>query len=387
MNDIRQQWSFPAGTVYLNHGSFGPAPLPVQSAQRTWQERMNRQPMDFFARHFEDAWIEARRVLAAFMGSVPRNLVFVENATAAMNIVANSFPLTTDDEVVLTNHEYGAVLRTWQQACHKAGAVARIIRLPAKFSTVDDVVECVSRELSPRTRMLVVSHITSPTAVVLPVRELCRLAKSRGVAICIDGPHAVAQLPVAIDALECDYYTASCHKWLSAPYGSGFLYVHPHRQPRACPLQWSWGRLPPRERSTWDHEFIWTGTRDPTPYLAVPAAIRFLEQVGLDRFRAQTHALATYARSRLESQFRLQPVTENCAEWYGSMVLARLPACDAHKLQSTLFQRFGIEVPIITWDGRQFVRVSCHLYTTHTDIDLLVSALSELLGEGTTRTA
>ena len=178
----REEWGIRPGTIYLNHGSFGPPPREVRERQRAWQERLARQPMDFFVRDYEPAWFTARDRLAAFVGSAPENLVFVENATAAMNAVASSFPLRQQDEVMLTDHEYGAVLRIWQRACQSAAAKEpQIAPLPRRIEAADQVVEAIFKAATERTRLLVVSHITSPTAIILPIQQIAAEARRRGI--------------------------------------------------------------------------------------------------------------------------------------------------------------------------------------------------------------
>jgi isopenicillin-N epimerase len=386
---LKDRWTLRPGTIYLNHGSFGLPHDVVRAARQHWQDAMDSQPMDFFVRELEPAWRQARDRLAAFVGAPPSELIFIENATVGMNIVADSFPLSAGSEVLLTDHEYGAVKRIWQRACEKAGAAVRTVDLPLPFRSAAETVDAIFEAVTERTRVIVVSHITSPTAVILPVAEICRRARGRGVAVAIDGPHAVAQLPLAIEQLGCDFYTASCHKWLSAPFGSGFLYVAPQHQARVRPPVLSWGRLPPASAASWSDEFVWSGTRNPSAYLAVPAAIEFLEQIGLERFRARTHWLARYARRKICELTQLEPIIPDDVAWYGSM--AHVPLCAtttnetcavANPLQHTIWQRYGIEVPIVDFRGRRYIRVSCHLYNDSTQIDRLVIALQELRDEG-----
>jgi isopenicillin-N epimerase len=293
-----------------------------------------------------------------------------------MNVVANSFALHPGDEVLLTDHEYGAVLRIWQRACEAAGIAApRIATLPAKFESADQIVNAIFDGAADRTRLLIVSHITSPTAVILPVQRICEEARRRGIAVCIDGPHAPAQIPLAIDALGCDFYTASLHKWVSAPFGSGFLYVAPQWHERIRTPTLSWGRLAPARPGKWWEEFVWTGTRDPSAYLATTTAIELLESVEPSIFRARTHYLARYARHRLVELTGLEPPTPDDDAWYGSMVSVPLPPGDASELQKQLWQRHKIEIPLIERSGHRSMRVSCHLYTSSRDIDALVGAM------------
>jgi isopenicillin-N epimerase len=375
-----KQWRLRAGTIYLNHGSFGPCAEPVRAVRQRWCDELDEQPMDFFFRLLEPAWRNALAEVAQFIGAQSDNLVFVDNATYAMNVVARSFPLVAGDEVLLTDHEYGAVVRIWRRACEEAGAAEPVIaKLPWPVATVSQIVEAVMSRVTDRTRLLVVSHITSPTACILPVRELCRAARDRGLTVVIDGPHAIAHLPLDIESLDCDFYTISCHKWLSAPFGSGLLYVAPRHQARIRPPILSWGRLPPDMPASWTHEFPWLGTRDPSPFLTVPAAMRFLEEVGWEAFRKHTHELANQARRRITELTQLAPPTPDSRQWYGSMVCLPLPDGDAKTLQDALWQRFGIEVPIVPFANRRWIRVSCHLYNTPEHIDQLIAALKLLL--------
>lgn len=375
-----EHWKLRPDTTYLNHGSFGPPPEPVIRAQAEWKRRLDEQPMDFFYRQHAPMWLAARQRLASFVGSAPENLAFVENATFGMNVIASSFRLTASDEVVLTDHEYGAVQRIWQRACRRAGTdEPRIAVLPRPIETAEQVIDAIFAAVTPRTKLLVISHITSPTAIILPVAAICSRARKLGIATCIDGPHALAQLPVELDTLGCDFYAASLHKWVSAPFGTGFLYVAPPHQSSIEPPIQSWGRLPPLKPESWADEFLWSGTREPSPYLAVPAALDFLERVGLGHFRTFTHELARQARQRLVELTGRQPLVPDDPAWYGAMAHVPLPPGDAKELQGRLWKEYGIEVPIPDWGGGRYIRVSCHLYNTPEHLDRLVSALAGLL--------
>jgi isopenicillin-N epimerase len=378
--ELQTEWDLREGTIYLNHGSFGPPPRKVQKVRDDWSHLLDSQPMDFFWRKFEPALLEARSQLAKFVGTTEPNLVCVDNATYGMNVVAQSIQLSAEDEVLLTNHEYGAVHRVWERACRRAGAPPpKIATLPFPVDSQEQVIESIFSQVTDRTRLLVVSHITSPTAMTLPVASLCQRARKISLTTCIDGPHAVAQLPLDIDSLDCDFYTASCHKWLCAPFGSGFLYVHPRQHAAIEPVVLSWGRLGDRPRKSWVDDFNWIGSRDPAPFLAIPAAIQFLQEVGCDAFRARTHYLATYARERLVELSGQQPPLPADPAWYGSMTHVPLKTEDPLALQTALWEQHAIEVPIFGFQGRDFIRVSCHLYNDRSQIDRLVVALDKLL--------
>ena len=288
--------------------------------------------------------------------------------------------LQPGDEVVLTNHEYGAVKRIWARACEQAGTDPPVVaRLPDRIESEQQVVDAIMNSVNAKTRLLVVSHITSPTALILPVQAIVDAAHQNGIEVCVDGPHAPAQIPLSLSELNCDYYTASCHKWLCAPFGSGFLSVSRRHVDHWSPATLSWGRLLPDRPETWWHEFVWSGTRDPSAYLTIPTAIEFLKGIGLDSFRARTHALAQYARQRLVEAIGIEPPHPDSSQFYGTMALVPLPDGDAGQLQRTLWQTDGIEVPIVDFEGKRFIRVSCHLYNVPEQIDRLVQAVQRAI--------
>jgi isopenicillin-N epimerase len=378
-------WDIDPGVTYLNHGSFGPSPRVVREARQRWSEELERNPMEFFVRRQEALLDEASRELGQFLGCRSENLAFVPNATVAMNIVAENTKLEPGDEVLLNNHEYGAVIRIWGAHCKRVGAKTVLARLPMGEATANDRVEAIIHHVTPRTKMIVLSHVTSPTALILPVEEVCRRAKPLGIPVCIDGPHAIAMLPLTLDSLGCDFYCASLHKWLSAPFGSGFLYSKPKHRSGLKPAIISWGRSLSGRESRWVDEFHWSGTSDPAASLAVPEAIRFLQSVGLDRFRDQCHTLAKYAGQQLTGRLGAIPLARD--HEFGTMLTLELPqlACaqqqpgTPHPLQGQLATEFGIEIPIVEWQDRMHIRVSCHLYNTPQQIDRLVEVLERLL--------
>jgi isopenicillin-N epimerase len=380
---LRGEFDLAPGVAYLNHGSFGPPPRAVVKAQQAVRNELNADPMRFFVRRWDALFDEAAERVGRFVGTNGRNLVFLPNATAAMNVVAASCELQPGDEVLANNHEYGAVLRTWERRTADVGARIVTARLPEPIESHESIVESIFAAVTHRTRLIVVSHVTSPTAVILPVAEICRRAERQGISVCIDGPHALAMLDVRLDELGCDFYCASGHKWLSAPFGSGFLFVHPRRQNQMLPLVTSWGKRTPSDVSPrWTDEFRWSGTTDPSAYLAMPAAIEFFERVGLDAFRRHTHALAREARSRIESLTGLPALVPDDASWYGPMITLPLPPGDGPALQRELAERFQIEGLIVSWNDRRFIRPSFHLYNAPEDLDRLTVGLKALLAEG-----
>ena len=255
----RGDWSIADGVTYLNHGSFGPPPRIVQDVRNEWTRRLNSNPMDFYLRQFDKALQNAAHRLGQLVGASDRDLVFVDNATVAMNVVAQSLPLGPGDEVLLNDHEYGAVFRIWRVACQRTGAkvVSPTLgrssqqgEISCRFENRSDVCQPILAAITPQTKLIVISHITSPTAIIFPVEEVCKAARQRGIPVCIDGPHAIAMHDVNLRALDCDFYCASLHKWLSAPFGSGFLYVHRNWHQKLTPHLTSWGRSLAGHRAT-----------------------------------------------------------------------------------------------------------------------------------------
>lgn len=385
-----EAWTLPPEVTYLNHGSFGPTPLVVQQARAEWSARLAAQPMDFYLRQMEPALDAAAERLGRFVGADARDLVFVDNATAAMNIVAATVPLADGDEVLLNNHEYGAVRRIWQRACRARGAKLVTAEIPTPLRTEAEILEPLFAAVTPRTRLIVVSQVTSPTAIVFPVEAICRRAAELGLPVCIDGPHAIAMRPVEIRRLGCEFYCASLHKWLSAPLGTGFLYVERGWQSAVQSPMLSWGRSVGGRAARWQDEIIWQGSRDPAGFLAVPAAIEFLESIGLEQFRRHGHALAQYARRELEALFGSTALVPDDAAWYGTMITVPLPAGPSRRpqpnaadpLQRALWERFRIEAPVVDWRDRRHLRVSAHLYNDAAQIERLVASVRELLAAG-----
>ncbi len=377
---LREEFLLDPEVVFLNHGAFGACPKPVFAEYQRWQLELERQPVEFLGRRFAALMRAARERLAAYLHTAGDNLVYVSNATVGINIVARSLRLGAGDEILTTDHEYGAIDRAWRFVCQKSGAAYRSQPIPLPFPTEEEFVELFWAGVTPRTRVILLSHITSPTALIFPVREICRRAREAGILTVIDGAHAVGQLPLDLDDLGADFYTSNGHKWLCAPKGAAFLYARPERQALVEPLVVSWGwqsDAPGPSRFVDEQE--WQGTRDPAAYLALPAALDFYATHGWDEVRAACHALAVETRARLAALTGLPAIGPDGA--FAQMFSAFLPLCDAETLQRRLYDEHRIEVPLITWNDRPLLRVSIQGYNTRGDADRLVCALERLLPE------
>ena len=367
--------------VFLNHGSFGAVPAVVQQAYEGLQREMERNPVAWLQRRAPELLAEARARLGSFVGAAADDVVFFPNPTTAVNMVANNLHLQPGDEVLTTDHEYGAMYRTWRTRCAEAGASYVRVPIPVPVSTAADFVERVWSAVTPRTKVLFLDHLTSATALVFPVAELCRRARAAGIVSIVDGAHVPGHVPLDLAQLECDVYTGALHKWACAPKGCSFLYAHPTAQAWLEPLvvSWGWESDHPSESQFVDyHE--WQGTRDLSPFLAVSAALDFCDTHDWAGVQAEGHRLALLTRSRINALTGLESISPDSTEWIGQLASIRLPDhVDAVALKERLFREHRIEVPLPVWNGQNFVRVSFAAHNTEGDSDALVAALAEML--------
>jgi isopenicillin-N epimerase len=367
---LRQLFLLDPDIAFLNHGSFGACPRPVFEEYQRWQRELERQPVEFLARRYPGLIEDAKSRLAAYVGARPDDFAFVPNATGGVNVVARSVELGPDDEVLITNHEYGAVGYLWRHVCDRVGATLTEKAVEPGPGLVDELWSAVT----PRTRLVSVSHISSATALRFPVEEICRRARQHGILSVVDGAHAPGQIAVDLESLGADFYAGNCHKWLCAPKGAGFLWARPEHQKGLAPLVVGWSE---REDS-FAARHRWQGTQDPAAYLSVPAAIDFQAEHGWDEVRARCHALAGEAAGRLTA-VGLRPLAPD-ESWLGQMVAAELPDCDTDDLKRRLYDGRRVEVPVQRWEGRPLVRASFQGYNDEADLVALVRALQAELG-------
>lgn len=360
-NSLRSLFLLDPDVIFLNHGSFGACPRPVFEAYQRWQLELERQPVEFLGRRLTGLMAEARARLAAYLGVAADSVVFFSNPTTAMNMVARNLALRPGDEILTTDHEYGAMDRTWRYWCARTGA--RYIRrpIPLPVTSHAEFVDHFWAGVTERTRAIFLSHLTSPTALIFPVAEICRRARAAGLLTLVDGAHAPGQLELNLADMGADIYAGACHKWLCAPKGSAFLYARPEVQGWLEPLvvSWGWESETPSGASFVDHH-EWQGTRDMAAFLATSAAIAF--QAGHDwpRVRAECHVLALETRRRIGALTGLPAICPDSSEWLGQMIAARLPAVDGDALKTALYERYRIEAPVVRWNGELFLRVSFH---------------------------
>jgi isopenicillin-N epimerase len=368
--------------VFLNHGSYGACPKPVFEAYQRWQLDLERNPVAFLGRRSAASLAAARQRLGAFLGARGEDLVFLPNATHGVNTVARSLNLQPGDEVLATDHEYGACDATWEFVCRQRGATYRRVAVPLPLAAAGWAQRLLDAA-TPRTRVVFTSHVTSTTALTFPVQALCEAARRRGITTLIDGAHAPGQMALDLAAVGADFYTGNCHKWLCAPKGAAFLHARPEVQDLVEPLVISWGTRPERpgpNRFIDDLEF--TGTRDIASYLSVPAAIAFQRDHDWATVRARCHDLLVETRARLLALPGVTALNPDEPAWYAQMAAVALPLSVADPLafHERMFAKFRLEVPTYAWNARPVLRVSIQGYNSRDDADVLLAVLPGLLG-------
>jgi isopenicillin-N epimerase len=377
---LREQFLIRPEVTFLNHGSYGACPRPVFERYQARQLELERQPVEFMGRRLRGLLADARAALAAYLGVDADEVVYHPNVTTALNVVARSLPLESGDEILTADHEYGALERCWTFVAEKRGARIVTRELPTPLADAEAVVEAVWAGVTERTRVLFLSHVTSPTAAILPLAPLIARARERGIWTVVDGAHAPGQLEVDLRALGVDFYGGNCHKWLCAPKGSGFLYARRELQPLLEPLVVSWGwrpRDPGPSRFVDEQER--QATRDPAAYLAVPDAIAFQREHDWPRVRAECHALARLARQRVAALTGLPDLVADSPDWYAQMATMPLGDVDAAELKRRLYEEDGVEIPVSRWRDQTRLRISVQGYNTRADVERLVGALERLL--------
>jgi isopenicillin-N epimerase len=376
MSCLKDLFLLDHNVIFLNHGSFGATPKPVFDVFQAWQRELERQPVEFLGRRATDLMAGSRAALAEYLGTQRDHLVYVTNATVGVNLVARSLHLGPGDEVLSTDHEYGACDRTWRFLAQKCGFTYINQPVPAPVAGRQEFVDQLWQGVTARTKVIFLSHITSPTAMIFPVAEVCRRARAQGILTLVDGAHTPGHISLNLEEIGADFYTGNLHKWLCAPKGTGFLYARPEVKDLLEPLVVSWGwqsDSPGPSRFVDHHE--WQGTRDLSAFLSVSAAIKFQREHDWARTQNDCHILAVDVETRIRTLTGLPSLYPGDG-WFAQMVAARLPdGTDSVALKELLYSNDRIEVPLIEWNGRILIRVSVQGYNTKEDIDALVTAL------------
>jgi isopenicillin-N epimerase len=410
-SELATQWPLDPAITFLNHGSFGSCPRSVLEAQRRWRDRLEAQPVQFLARDLPGLLAEARAAVGAFVGADPDDLGFVANATGAVNAVVRSLRFEPGDELLTDDHEYNATINVLRHVAERDGARVVVARIPLPVRSEDEVVGAIVNAVTPRTRFALISHVTSPTALIFPIERIVAELAARGVETLVDGAHAPGMLPLDIDRIGAAWYTGNLHKWVCAPKGSAFLHARRDRQSirpntisHGANRAIADGGAPSRFRA----EFDWQGTLDPTPWLAVPDALRFVDGALEGGWRAvmdRNRRLAARARTVVAEALGLPDEVPAPASMLGAMVALPLPGTgplaasgagssplDTDPLQQRLVDDDRIEVPIYPWPvpaaespgpATRLIRVSSALHNGPDDAERLAAALRRL-GDGDT---
>lgn len=389
--EVRRRFTLDPSVTFLNHGSFGACTREVQAHQAELRARMESEPVRFLIHELTRRIDEAREPVARFLGAEARDLVFVRNSTSAVNAVLGSLALDRGDELLTTDHVYGACRNALARVAARAGARVVTAHVPFPISDPGEVTAALVAAVTPRTRLALVDHITSPTGLVFPAADVVRALGERGVEVMVDGAHAPGMLPLALGELGAAYYAGNLHKWVCAPKGCAVLHVRRDRQEGLHPAVVSHGWSSERPRPRLWEEFDWTGTDDPTPWLAAPRALEVLEGLvpgGIAGLMERNRALARWTRDRLAAALGIGPPAPD--SMIGALASVPLPPGEPHPswerdpLWTALLERHRIQVPVLPWPEppRRVLRVSCQAYVSRDDVERLASALPEALGGG-----
>ena len=364
--------------TFLNHGSYGACSKPVFKEYQDWQKKLEDQPVQFMTNQVYSAMEKSRESMSQFVECDEEELVFFQNPTTAVTNVIYNLDLKPGDEVLMSNHEYGALVRAWKMWGKKTGVkiIQQDISMPV--TTEENFIEDFWTGVTDQTKVIFLSHITSSTALIFPIEKIIKLAKEQNILTIIDGAHVPAHIPLNIHELGCDFYTGACHKWLCAPKGSSFLFVKKEHQDWVKPVVVSWGKDgDDPSPSEFIQNFQWQGTRDMSAFLTIPTAINFyIKEIRPYQESCKKIIQDTY--SEFPSVLNTEPISAG-REWLAQLVAHPLPKNIPSNLKKRLWEEYQIEIPVFEWSGQEFVRVSIQVYNTQKDVDLLMSALRSLI--------
>lgn len=365
--------------TFLNHGSFGACPKPVFETYQNWQLELERQPVEFMAIKVYDHLEHARHELGSFVGCNKDDLYFVTNPTTAVNTVIQSLDLGPDDEVLMTDMEYGSLVRTWEHYSTEKGFSVNQCPTLFPLKTHDEYVDHFWNHVTDKTKIIYLSQITSSTGMIMPAEDICRKAKDLGIMTIIDGAHVPAHISLNISEMDPDVYVGACHKWLSAPKGSSFLYVKRSHQDKIKPLIISWGAEADPSPSQFIYENQYQGTWDPSAFLTVPDAIQFQKDHDWDSVRSICRQLNRATRDTIYEIIDTEPLCPNSEEWLGQMSSVFIEVQDPFAFKVILLDHYKIEIPVFEWNGRTILRFSFNAYNDEQDADTLINAIKEIL--------
>mgnify|MGYP003997882923 CR=1 FL=1 len=374
MNSIKELFLLEPTMTYLNHGSLGACPRPVFEDYQNWQRKLENQPVQFLTEYLYPALKKSRLSLSDFVGCDEKEIVFFQNPTTAVTNIIYNLDLEPGDEILMTNHEYGALIRAWSEWAQKKNVTIIQQEIPIPVTTEENFIELFWKGVTPKTKVIFLSHITSSTALIFPVKKIIQKAKEQNILTIIDGAHVPAHIPLNIHDLGCDFYTGACHKWLCSPKGASFLFVKKEHQHWIKPVVYSWGKNGDDPGPTeFLQDFNWQGTRDMSAFLCLPTAIEFYKKE--IKLKQQTcFDLIQNIHTEFRNTFNTDSISPG-GKWLGQMVAHPLPKNTSSDLKEQLWSDYNIEIPIFERNGQSYIRISIQVYNTQKDIDLLMSAL------------
>ena len=380
-NNLRDQFLLRKDIHFLNFGSFGATPKPVFDYYQQWQKVLEAEPVQFIAFDGYEYLSTSRNALAKFIHVDDKDdLVYVTNPSFAVNIIAKAFPLEEGDEILATDIEYGACDRTWDYYCSQKKAVYKRQKINLPITTKERFIADFFAGVTPKTKAIFISHITSATALIFPVKEICAIAKSKGLKTIVDGAHAPAQVDLKINELAADFYVGACHKWMMAPKGASFLYAHKSVQHLCEPLVVSWGykAAKPSDSQFLDyHQMI--GTRDFSAFLAVTMGIIFMQDNNWPAVAKECHEMVLANAPLFYELLGTQPISPLTNEWIGQMISIPIHTKEPEVLQRKLFKEFNIEIPIMRQGEDIYMRYSINAFNSVQDLEALHNALITII--------
>lgn len=384
MRNLESEFLLDPSVTFLNFGSFGATPRPVMEAMQKLQLEMEADPVDFIADRMPAMLREARQSLAGYVHCDADDLVYVPNPTYAVNVVATNMQLQQGDEILTTNIEYGACDKTWAYHCEKAGA--KYVRVPITLPLTDaeTFTEQLFSKVTPQTKLVFMSHITSATALRLPAEAVLKKAQQLGLPVFIDGAHVPGQFPLNLNDLQPDYYTGACHKWMMTAKGNSFFYVAKKHQPALEPLIVSWGyKALFRSASQFLDYHQMNGTRDYTPYLTTAPAIEFMQKHDWEDVAAECRALVKDYAGELCSILNTEPLAPLSDEFILQMFSAGITTAEPEKLHRLLHDKYKIQIPIMRQGENVYIRYSINGFNNAADFQKLFDALKQEIAAGT----
>ena len=375
---MKEHYLLEKNIIFLNHGSFGACPKSVFKNYQNWQRLLENQPVQFFSHDVYKYLEESRTHLSNLITCDSDDIIFIPNPTTAINTVIRSLLIDKNYEVLTSNHEYGAMIRAWEWFSKNKGYTLTQKHLRTPFTTRDKFLDNLWEGITKKTKIIFISHITSPTAIIFPVEEICHRARNEGILTIIDGAHVPGHIQLDISALDPDIYIGACHKWLSAPKGSSFMYVKKDTQDMIDPLIISWGKEVDPSPSTFINENQYQGTRDLSPYLAVPTAINFQNDNNWNLVKARCKGLTKKTLISLQNILKTDLLCPINDDWLAQMASIQIPVNDSTAIKNKLLNNYNIEIPIFKWDNKNMLRFSFNAYNDESDSTALIDAINKI---------